>query len=78
MPSGRAEERTRLRRSSVALKDPAADIDECARNTRTPSCTEERTSLRRRRVALKDPAAEENSSDEEITLDSVLASWGAV
>ena len=75
---GRAEERTRLRRSSIALKDPAADIDDCARNTRTPSCTEERTSLRRRWVALKDPAAEENSSDEEITLDSVLASWGAV
>ena len=74
VPSGRIEERRRW----VALKDPAADIDECARNTRTPSCTEERTSLRRRRVALKDLAAGENSSDEEITLDSVLASWGAV
>ena len=76
VPPGRAEER--LRRSRVALKDPAADIDECARNTRTQSYTEERTRLRRRRVAVKDPAAEENSSDEEITLDSVLASWGAV
>ena len=78
VPSGLTEERASLRRRRVALKDPSADIDECARDTRTPICTEERTRLQRSRVALKDPAAEENSSDEEITLDSVLASWGAV
>ena len=64
--------------SYFAESNMARNIDSCARTAVPSGRTEERTRLQRSRVALKDPAAEENSSDEEITLDSVLASWGAV